>query len=60
MLTILITVIVIIAIVWAAFWIIDAAGTPAPFNMFLKLIVGAVALVALLQKTGLLAGTGLL
>jgi hypothetical protein len=55
----LILIFVIVAIAWAAFWIIDRAGTPHPFNMILKLFVGAVALIALLQRTGLLAGTGL-
>ncbi len=59
MLHLLLVVLLIILIAYAAFWIIDRAGTPHPFNMILKLIVGAIALVALLQKTGLLAGTGL-
>ena len=58
MLHMLFLILLIVAIAYAAFWIIDAAGTPYPFNMILKLFVGAVALIALLQRTGLLAGTG--
>ncbi len=59
MLHVLITILIIVAVAYAAFWIIDRAGTPHPINMVLKLFVGAIALIALLQRTGLLAGTGL-
>lgn len=59
MLHVLITILIIVAVAYAAFWIIDRAGTPHPINMVLKLLVGAIALIALLQRTGLLAGTGL-
>lgn len=59
MLQILLLVILIVVVAYAAFWLIDQAGTPAPFNMLLKLVVGLIALVALLERSGLLAGTGL-
>jgi len=53
--SILIGLVVLAAVVWVAFWIIDSAF-PAPVNMPAKLVVGVIALLVLLQKTGLLSG----
>jgi hypothetical protein len=59
MINILLAILVIVAVTYAAFWIIDTAGTPHPISMILKLIVGAIALISLLTQTGLLSGAGL-
>lgn len=53
--SLLLTVVIILAVAYGAFWIIDRSF-PAPINMIAKLIVGVIALVVLLQKTGLLDG----
>ena len=53
--SLLVMLVVLVAIVWVAFWIIDNAF-PAPINMPAKLVVGVIALLLLLQKTGLLSG----
>jgi F0F1-type ATP synthase assembly protein I len=52
-------ILIIAAVAYVGFWIIDRAGTPHPFNMILKLLVGGIALVYLLKQTGLLQGSGL-
>lgn len=51
----LISVLVLAVIVFVAFWIVDATGVPYPINMIIKVIVGILALVFLLQKSGLIA-----
>jgi hypothetical protein len=53
MLSILIAVLVIAIVVFVAFWIIDSIGIPQPINMITKAIVGIIALVAILIKSGL-------
>lgn len=50
----LVTVLVVALVVFVCFWIIDAIGIPYPINMIGKAIVGIVAIVFLLQKTGLI------
>lgn len=54
-LSILLVVILVVAVCYAAFWIINSAF-PAPINMIAKVLVGILGLYVLLQKTGLLAG----
>jgi glucan phosphoethanolaminetransferase (alkaline phosphatase superfamily) len=60
MLPLLIALVVIILVAWACFWLIDSSGIPHPINMIAKVIVALIAVVALLTKSGLLSGTGLL
>lgn len=56
--SILIGLVILAAIVWFAFWIIDASF-PAPINMPAKAIVGIIALLVLLQHTGFLTSVHL-
>ncbi len=56
MLVMLITVAVILLIAYGCFWLVDSMGLPHPVNMIAKVVVGLLALYAILQKTGLLAG----
>ncbi len=49
---------VIVLIAYVGFWLIDQMGVPHPANLVLKLIVGGLALYALLMKTGLLNSLG--
>lgn len=51
--SILILILIIVAIAWAAFWIIDQMGLPGPMPMVAKVIVGLIALLFLLTRTGL-------
>lgn len=55
---ILITILIVLAICYACFWLIDSSF-PAPLHMIAKLVVGVVGLFFLLQKTGLLNGVAL-
>jgi hypothetical protein len=59
MLSLVIAILIILLVVYAAFWIIDNAGVPHPFNMILKVVIGIIALIALLQKAGMLNGVAL-
>ena len=56
----LIAILVIFLIAWACFWIIDSTGIPYPINTIAKVIIGIIAIVALLTKAGLISGAGLL
>lgn len=56
--SILLMLVIFVAVVWIAFWIIDAAF-PAPVHMPAKAVVGVIALLVLLQRTGLLSGVHL-
>lgn len=60
MLLLLLTLLVILAVAWGCFWLVDASGIPHPINMIAKVIIALIAIVALLTKSGLLAGTGLM
>lgn len=51
--TTLISVLIFIIIVWAAFWICDNIPLPPPVNMFVKAIIGILALIELLHLIGL-------
>jgi hypothetical protein len=53
--SLLLMLVIFVAIVWCAFWVIDSAF-PAPVHMPAKLVVGVIALLVLLQKSGLLSG----
>lgn len=50
--TTLISLLILVAIIVIAFWIIDAVPTPAPFNLILKLIIGLFALIKLFAMLG--------
>jgi len=49
----LIAIVVLAAVVYFVFWIVDAAGTPAPFNWAIKAIVGILAIVKILAIAGI-------
>ena len=51
---ILIAVLVILLVAFACFWLIDQIGLPNPINVIAKAIVAILALVFLLQKSGLM------
>lgn len=53
--SILLMLVLFVAVVWVAFWVIDSAF-PAPVHMPAKLVVGLIALLVLLQKSGVLSG----
>lgn len=53
MLNLLIAILILAIIVIVAIWLIDIMGLPHPINMILKVIIGLLALVYLLQKSGL-------
>lgn len=55
MISILITLIIVCAVAYAAFWIIDQS-IPAPMQIFAKLIVGLIALLFILQLLGVSTG----
>jgi len=54
--TILLWLIVLVAVCWVAFWLIDQIGIGPPINMLLKAVVAIIGLVVLLERTGVLAG----
>lgn len=51
--TILIGLLVLVAICWVAFWLIDSMGLPSPINWIAKAIVALIGLLVLLRYTGL-------
>lgn len=55
MIALLISLLIIVAIVWVAFWIVDSAF-PEPIRMVAKIIIGILALLFLLH---LIPGTGI-
>ena len=57
--SILLTILVIFLVAFIAFWLVDAMRVPDPINMVLKIVIGVIALVALLTKSGLVSGSGL-
>lgn len=56
MLSLLITLLVICVVIWLAFWVIGQMGLPEPVGLVARVIVGIIALVLLLERTGVLAG----
>ncbi len=54
--TILLWLIVLVAVCWVAFWLIDQIGIGPPINMLLKAVVAIIGLIVLLERTGVLAG----
>ena len=52
--TILLWLIVLVAVCWVAFWLIDQIGIGPPINMLLKAVVAIIGLVVLLERTGVL------
>jgi hypothetical protein len=52
MISVLIALLIIAVVVYFAFWIIDRIPVPNPFNWIAKLIVGVIALAALLGQLG--------
>ena len=53
----LIFLLILVLVVWVAFWLVDSIGLPYPGNWIAKAVVALVALVVLYQKFG--AGLGL-
>lgn len=54
--TILLWLVVLVAVCWVAFWLIDQIGIGPPINLLLKAVVAIIGLVVLLERTGVLAG----
>lgn len=52
----LLAILVIALVAFIAFWIVDQMSIPNPINMIVKIIIGVIALFALLTKSGLLNG----
>jgi hypothetical protein len=48
----LILVLVILLVAFAAFWLVDKIGLPAPMNWIARAIVALVALLVLLSRAG--------
>jgi hypothetical protein len=48
----LINVLVILLVAYAAFWLVDRIGLPSPMNWVAKAIVALIALVVLLNRAG--------
>lgn len=59
MIDLLILIIILAVIVVVAVWLIDVMGLPHPINMVLKVLVGLLALLFLLQRSGLGSGLGI-
>jgi len=53
MIDLLVLILVLAVVVIVAVWLIDVMGLPHPINMVLKVIIALLALVYLLQKSGL-------
>lgn len=53
---ILIAVLVIVVVAWAAFWVIDRMGLRGTPQLIARIVVGVLALIALAQAVGLLGG----
>ena len=56
MVTLLISVLVIVVVAWAAFWIIDRMGLTGTPRTIARIVVGVLALLALAQVLGLFSG----
>lgn len=48
----LITLLIIALVVFVAFWIVNEIGLPHPINLIVKVIVGVIALIYLLNALG--------
>jgi hypothetical protein len=53
---ILIAVLVIVVVAWAAFWIIDRMGLRGTPQLIARIVVGVLALIALANAVGLIDG----
>ncbi len=53
---ILIAVLVIVVVAWAAFWVIDRMGLRGTPQLIARIVVGVLALIALANAVGLLSG----
>ena len=53
---ILIAVLVIVVVAWAAFWVIDRMGLRGTPQLIARIVVGVLALIALANAVGLLNG----
>ncbi|MDP8916919.1 MAG: hypothetical protein M3M95_06935 [Pseudomonadota bacterium] len=53
---ILIAVLVIVVVAWAAFWIIDRMGLRGAPQLIARIVVGVLALIALAKVVGLIDG----
>lgn len=49
---ILIVVLVVLLVAFAAFWLVDKIGLPSPMNWIARAIVALIALLVLLTKAG--------
>ena len=60
LLTLLVTLVIVGLIFWLTIWFVDYAGVPEPFNKVIKVIVGLVVLVYLINVLLGMSGTPLL
>lgn len=51
--SILLSLVLLVTVVLVIFWIVDAIPTPYPLSMIIKVVVGILAIVKLLQLAGL-------
>ncbi len=59
LLTLLVTLVIVGLIFWLVVWFVDYAGVPDPFNKVIKVIVGLVVLVYLINVLLGISGTPL-
>ncbi len=50
--SLLVLLLIVGIIVWFGFWIVDKTGVPNPINWIAKAIIGVIALIILLQRSG--------
>lgn len=60
MINLLLIVLVVALIAYLAFWLVERIGLPHPLDMIAKAIIAIVALVSILQQTGLLSSGSVL
>lgn len=54
--TLLIVILVALLILWICFYIIDSTGIPSPMNVVAKVIVAIVAVLIILNRSGVSLG----
>ena len=56
LLVLLLAIAIIFLVAWGGFWLVDKVGLPQPVNMIAKAIIAIIALVAVLERAGMLNG----
>jgi hypothetical protein len=60
LLSLFVTLVIVGLIFWLVLWFVDYAGVPQPFNKVIKVVVGLVALIYLINMLLSLSGTHLI